>query len=859
MLHLLIKTANNAMSKEKPTPIKQSDTFVRRLHRWLALFVGLQLLLWTGTGVYMTSIDIDIIHGDHLVKQKKFPSLKSANYDELRTPPSLPETEEITFQHWLSRPVYKIRTSQNERLYDAKTGYPIKIVQEHIRLLAIGHYKGSGSIINIEFLRKAPDEVKALRGPLWRVDFDDRFHPSFYFDADTGELKKVRTDLWRLFDVFWRLHIMDYSGEDNVNNWLLTYASVVALIGLFYGVWLVKSTIRIPIGESANSTLRFLHRWVGIIVGIQLIMWVVSGFMFNTLPHQDVRGTHLVEPLKPAEFPLNTDYFREIAVKDKNATHISLMQTHQGPVAKVHSGFKDYYITLRTMTEISLTKAQIQRIALKAFAADGKIIDTYLDKTRKTDTQKLPLPVWRVIFNDELNTNVFYHPATGELLAVKTDTWRIHDFFWMLHTMDYKSRSDFNNPLVITAASLALFLTLSGLIMLGTSFDFNAIRQFRNGRQSERLVRIQTAVGHKRLVNINSKVTLYEGLMEQEVELPSSCGGNGGCGQCKVRFIDPIPKITVADRKMLSDVELTQGYRLACQVTAQDQQEIEVDAQVLTQQTLECRVISNNFVTPFIKELILEPPYGSDFTFEAGEHIMVHCPPHTTPLLAIDLPTHIESTWKVKGLLEHTSVAEREETRLYSMANPPQENRRLMFNIRLAEPKGDFPPGKVSPFLFALRPNDIVEVSGPFGDFHSDDTNNEYVFVAGGAGMAPIRSHLLDLLAHKKQTNKISFWYGARSEKELYYDDEMQQLAEEFDNFTWHVSLSEQAPLEWQGYIGYIHQVVYDNYIVHHKNLPKVTFFLCGPPQLINAMKVLLRSARVTNSQIKVDDFGQHQ
>ena len=343
------------------------------------------------------------------------------------------------------------------------------------------------------------------------------------------------------------------------------------------------------------------------------------------------------------------------------------------------------------------------------------------------------------------------------------------------------------------------------------------------------------------------------------VFLPSACGGGGTCAQCKCKVLSGGGEMLPTERSHFTKREEKEGWRLSCQVAVKQDMEIEVEEELFGVKKWECEVVSNENVATFIKELVLKLPEGENVNFRAGGYVQLECPPHTVEYKNFDIEEEYRGDWDKFNQWQYVSKVNEETIRAYSMANYPEEKGLLKFNIRIASPPPgtDFAPGKMSSFVFNLKPGDKMTVYGPFGEFFAKETDNEMVFVGGGAGMAPMRSHIFDQLKRLSSKRKISFWYGARSLREAFYVDEFDKLAEENENFTWHLALSDPLPEDnWTGYTGFIHQVLFDNYLKDHPAPEDCEFYMCGPPMMNAAVIKMLEDQGVEPENILLDDFG---
>ncbi|MDO4895535.1 NADH:ubiquinone reductase (Na(+)-transporting) subunit F [Moraxella sp.] len=354
---------------------------------------------------------------------------------------------------------------------------------------------------------------------------------------------------------------------------------------------------------------------------------------------------------------------------------------------------------------------------------------------------------------------------------------------------------------------------------------------------------------------------LLQTLAGEGIFLSSACGGGGSCGQCRCKVVSGGGDILPTEESHFTQGEIRDGMRLACQVAVKQDMEIEIDPEFFDVKKWECEVISNDNVATFIKELTLKIPEGEVVPFRAGGYVQLEAPPHTVHYKDFDIAEEYHEDWNNFNLWQYTSTVTEPVIRAYSMANYPEEKGIIKFNIRIASPPprgGEgIPPGKMSSYVFSLKPGDKITVSGPYGEFFAKDTKAEMVFIGGGAGMAPMRSHIFDQLKRLNSDRKISFWYGARSKREMFYVEDYDGLAAEFPNFEWHVALSDPQPEDnWDGYTGFIHNVLYENYLKDHPAPEDCEFYMCGPPVMNAAVIAMLKSLGVEDENILLDDFG---
>ena len=355
--------------------------------------------------------------------------------------------------------------------------------------------------------------------------------------------------------------------------------------------------------------------------------------------------------------------------------------------------------------------------------------------------------------------------------------------------------------------------------------------------------------------------TLLGTLCDNRLFIPSACGGKGSCGVCKVTVLDGGGAVLPTERSHLSRGEEREGVRLSCQVKVKQDMAIELPAEVFDIRQWQCKVRSNHNVATFIKELILELPAGEEVPFRAGGYIQIEAPAGTYDFDLFDVEEEYRADWDRFNLWRYTAVLDESVTRAYSMANFPDEKGVIMLNIRIASPPPrapeGTPPGKMTSYIFSLKPGDDVTISGPFGEFFAKETRAEMIFVGGGAGMAPMRSHIFDQFRRLATDRKVSFWYGARSLREAFYVDDFNAIAAAHDNFEWHLALSEPLPEdEWTGLTGFIHQVLHDNCLKDHPAPEDVEYYLCGPPMMLKACMDMLDGLGVERDNILFDDFG---
>lgn len=371
---------------------------------------------------------------------------------------------------------------------------------------------------------------------------------------------------------------------------------------------------------------------------------------------------------------------------------------------------------------------------------------------------------------------------------------------------------------------------------------------------------VKISINGEKEIEVPAGGKLLGVLADNKLFVPSACGGGGTCAQCRVKIHQGGGSILPTEESHITKREAACGDRLSCQVSVKQDMSIEVPEEVFGVKQWRCKVRSNDNVATFIKELVLELPEGENVDFRAGGYIQIECPPHELKYTQFSVEDEYKPDWDHFNIWQYESVVNETVIRAYSMANYPEEKGIIMLNVRIASPPPrteGLPPGQMSSYIFNLKEGDEVTISGPFGEFFAKDTEAEMVFVGGGAGMAPMRSHIFDQLERIKTDRKVTFWYGARSKREMFYVEDFDRLAAEHDNFEWHVALSDpQEEDNWSGYTGFIHNVLHENYLNQHTAPEDCEFYMCGPPMMNQAVINMLHDLGVEDENILLDDFG---
>lgn len=372
-------------------------------------------------------------------------------------------------------------------------------------------------------------------------------------------------------------------------------------------------------------------------------------------------------------------------------------------------------------------------------------------------------------------------------------------------------------------------------------------------------VKIEINGDPSKAITVPAGGKLLTTLADAGIFLSSACGGGGTCAQCKCKVLDGGGSMLPTEAGHFTMGEAKEHWRLSCQVAVKQDMKIEVEPEFFGVKQWECEVISNHNVATFIKELVLKIPDGESVDFRAGGYVQLEVPAHEVHYKNFEIEERFRDDWEKFGLFNYVSKTDKTTIRAYSMANYPDEKGIIKFNIRIATPppRSNHPPGIMSSYVFNMKPGDKIKVFGPFGEFFAKETDAEMVFIGGGAGMAPMRSHIFDQLCRLHSNRKITFWYGARSKKEMFYIEDYDGLAAKHSNFTWHVALSEPQPEDnWTGYTGFIHNVVHDQYLKDHPAPEDCEYYMCGPPIMNASVIKMLKSLGVEDENIMLDEFS---
>jgi Na+-transporting NADH:ubiquinone oxidoreductase subunit F len=371
---------------------------------------------------------------------------------------------------------------------------------------------------------------------------------------------------------------------------------------------------------------------------------------------------------------------------------------------------------------------------------------------------------------------------------------------------------------------------------------------------------VAITINDQKTMQVPAGGKLLGALADAGIFVSSACGGGGTCGQCEVKVLSGGGDILPTERTHISRREAREGCRLSCQVAVKQDMRVEVPPEAFETKKWHCKVKSNHNVATFIKEFVLALPPGEEVGFKSGGFIQIECPPHEIAYKDFNIEEEYRADWDKYDVWRYVSKVDETVSRAFSMANYPGEKGIIMLNVRVASPPPrlpNVPPGKMSSWIFSRKPGDEVTISGPYGEFFIKDTDAEMVYIGGGAGMAPLRSHIFELFKNRKTKRKVSYWYGGRSLCELFYIEQFRAIEEEFPNFTFNIALSEPQPEDhWEGYTGFIHQVLLDNYLKKHPAPEDIEYYICGPPMMNQAVFKMLDDLGVEKENIAYDDFG---
>jgi Na+-transporting NADH:ubiquinone oxidoreductase subunit F len=605
--------------------------------------------------------------------------------------------------------------------------------------------------------------------------------------------------------------------------------------------------------------IRKLHKWVGLIIALQFVMWTGSGLTMSLLDHERVEGHHHQASHRhdPPAWPKGTLAPAQILAAAKTPVQmIEATWLGEQPVYRLTNKAAVWLVDAKNGALARVDAAAANAIAASDYQGKGRAGRPEWLSKANLEARGHQGAMWRVPFNDEDGTTLYVSAQDGRILERRNDTWRIFDFVWMLHIMDYTGRENFNNPLVIMAASGGLWIALSGAWLLITSLRLSEFVPAR-WRAAHELTVFEPGGTKLRSLEAHAGDTVFVAMARNGLQLPSNCGGGQNCGLCEVRIRGAAPPPSSADRDHIQSSRLQIGHRLACNLGVNHDMQIEVAGGAgLWTERVAC-VEKVTAITPFLREIVLTPeiPPGPDF--RPGSYLQVHVPSYTLQRHALTPPAHHRDDWASLDLPE--TLANKEAVRRsYSLALPiEQADGRLTLLARFSPGRPNkkrLPTGKGSTYLYSLTPGDVVRFSGPFGDFAVKPGQREKIFIGGGAGMAPLRA-MIHACLDRGALERMHFWYGARNVREAPYIDEMRALAELNSNFTWHLVLSEEAEHGAGLLKGLVHEATHEHLLVGHPDLHACEFYLCGPPAMLAATRTLLNRLGISEENIAFDDF----
>lgn len=594
--------------------------------------------------------------------------------------------------------------------------------------------------------------------------------------------------------------------------------------------------------------MRRLHKWVGVILAIQFVLWMSSGVMMSLLEADKVAGREFrVKSPAPPAWPhdvLSTDAV--LAGTKESIMTISSGWLLDQPVYRLENDKRSWLVRASDATALVIDAQLAGKIAQASYSGPGKASSPRLF-SYTLEARNHKEPVWRIDFDDADETSVYVSSKSGAVLEHRNSTWRLFDLFWMLHIMDYSERTNFNNPLLVSSAIGGLWMALTGVWLLFVSVRFAEFVPSR-WRRSRTVNLVDTSGRPQRSIDAVQGDTVFQALARSGLQLPSNCGGGQSCGLCEVRCVGNVPAPTSADCALLSAAKLEAGYRLACNVPVKRSLDIDVwNATALADERAGV-VTSVKPLSPFLREITVRP--NEPVACRPGSYVQVHVPAYERDASHLEIPEDHHEDWRTAGTLA-ALANDAPVRRSYSVAVPLERcDGQLTFLVRFVPgPR----PGRGSGYMYTLKVGDELRFSGPFGDFALKTGAREKVFIGGGAGMAPLRAMIHELLA-KGATEPIHFWYGARSRRDAPYVDEMRDFASKYRNFHWNLVLSGETR-EADVQVGLVHEAVLNGLLRTHPDVASLEFYVCGPPAMLSATRAMLCDLGVHDKHVAYDDF----
>lgn len=612
---------------------------------------------------------------------------------------------------------------------------------------------------------------------------------------------------------------------------------------------------------------RKLHKWIGLAIGIQVAIWMLSGLAMGLIDHHKVTGLH--DSAAAAALPISSlsgDLLEPHVIADRLTDSspirsMSLSSFSGRPVYRVTTADANTLYDAADGSLVMIDASLASAFANADYIGTGKILNVTEIVAPTLETRHHAGAVWRVDFDDQDETSYYISGQDGAILERRNSSWRLFDIFFMLHVMDYRGREDFNNVLVIIASLIAAWFAITGIVLFFGSFTANDFLRLIPGGAFVKDVELAVCAPHGEVVariGATSGGRLYDELAKGGMPLPSSCGGGGTCGLCTVT-LSPDAPVSAADVALIPEPQRQQGVRLSCQARAVDGLVVGVSEEVLAAERRVIEVLSARLVTPHIQEVTFAVVDGN-LSYSAGSFVHIVIPPHKISCAESGLIDSIAEIWPGVWRAPRHRVKV-ETSRAYSLATATEDNPgRLVLNVRFMPPPdgtSGVPAGLGSSYMWNLRVGDRLKIIGPLGDFHACDSNREMIIIGGGAGMAPLRSIIRSELLHKNSSRRIQFWYGARSKQDLFYVEEFDELQKNFSNFSWQAVLSDAGRSDnWQGATGFVHLTVRDQHLRHAQDPALFEYYVCGPPLMLAATRAMLADFGVPENQVLFDDFG---
>lgn len=610
---------------------------------------------------------------------------------------------------------------------------------------------------------------------------------------------------------------------------------------------------------------RKLHKWLGLIIGLQLVIWLLTGTIISLIDQQKVSG-NITRALPGVDLPLSSSgpFFPVSGLTPAvaSADSVSLDNFLLGPVYRVVADNATTLFDANSGEVVRIDQRLAERIAGNSYGGAGAVTGSERLEPGAHEVRSFSGPAWRIDFDDELATRVYVSAEDGAVLAHRNSSWKLFDFLLMLHFMDYVRADSFNNPQIIVVGFGTLWIAMSGLVLVFYSFSRSDFLWLPGMRSLARTVpgTVSSAAHGDQEVALDSALSYYAGLSQQGIKLPSNCDGSGSCGLCRVRYVENAPDHTPVDREWLDEEALDQGLRLACQHKPRANEVVVVPDIALQQESQEAEVVSSRWLTPLLKEIRLRPE--KPVAFNPGDYLEFQVPAFQTNRDRLAIPESMWPVWDALCLPGTWSHAHADGVaRTYSIATAPNqaERQELLFTVRFSPPPSDtqWLPGIGSSYMCGLQAGDRIAFRGPGGDFRLVDSDREKILIGGGAGMAPLKAMALHLLENLRWQGTLRYWYGARNENEILYRSTFEALAEKHANFEWEVALSDSRDdSNWGGHVGMIHEVVFEQVLKGHESLQDCEFYLCGPPPMLAATRQMLRDLGVADRRVRFDDFG---